>query len=299
MHNAFFYLAGLLFLAAAKAKHLVTGASSSATLLPRALEATDIQQCIDSDIRTVTDWLSSLKAYTDGYSLEGQIVLELRPKTDLGIGLYLLAKGCFQYNACDVYDYMKTAPDSFYRQLFGKLSLSEDQKKIDFLRQQLAAAKAGYPSRINRLVRDDSDLVAAFGNETVDLVFSQSALEHFEDISTTLAQLNSVCKPGAILISQVELTAPSTWMRENDPNNIYRYAKPLYNALRTRDTHNRMRPFQYQEALERHGWTKVSIYPVTKIDEDLGYAGVNEAFRDRKNQMDYLSIVICATNGDK
>ena len=299
MHNAFFYLAGLLVLAAAKAQHLLTRTPSSATLGPRTLNATDIQHCIESDIRTVTDWLSSLETYTNGYSLEGQNVLELRPKADLGIGLYLLAKGCFQYNTCDVYDCMRTAPNNFYRQLFGKLSLSEKQEKIDFLRQQLAAAKAGYPSRINRLVRDDSDLVSAFGNETVDLVFSQSALEHFEDISATMAQLHSVCKPGAILVSQVELTVPTQWMRKNDPNNIYRYAKPLYNALRTRDTHNRVRPFQYQATLERHGWTEISIYPVTQIDEDSGYAGVNEVFRDRKNQMNYLSIVICAKNGDK
>ena len=37
------------------------------------------------------------------------------------------------------------------------------------------------------MVRDDFDLVAAFGRSTIDMVFSQAAFEHFDDLEATIA----------------------------------------------------------------------------------------------------------------
>jgi len=290
LQHASLYAAGIIFLALAKVKSLIHGYSS-----PKPFSIAEIQRCIDYDIQVVDDWLCKLKTYADGEeNLQGKNVLELGPGSDIGIGLYLLAKGCFQYNACDVHNLMKTTPDSFYRQFFGRLSRTEPQKKIDFLRQQLAAFKAGYPSRLNSLVRDDFDLVAAFGPSTVDLVFSQAAFEHFDDVPTTISQLHTVCKPGAILVAQVDLKTHSRWIRQRDPNNIYRYPQALYRLLRFRGIPNRIRPFQYKAALEAAGWQDISIYPTSVLSEGEGYPGMDKRFSDKKNQMDYLSIMLCA-----
>lgn len=291
----YLYTAGLIFLALAKAKSLIHGYSS-----PKPFGIAEIQRCIDYDITVVDNWLCELKAYADGEEkLKGKNILELGPGSDIGIGLYLLAKGCFQYNACDVHNLMKKTPESFYRQFFGRLSSREPQEKIDFLKQQLAAFKAGYPSRLNSLVRNDFDLVSAFGPATVDLVFSQAAFEHFDNVPATVTQIHTVCKPGAILIAQVDLKTHSRWIRQKDPNNIYRYPQGLYNFFRFRGSPNRFRPFQYKMALEAAGWQDISIYPISVLNEGEGYAGMDKRFSDQKNQMDHLSIMLCAKKSER
>lgn len=295
LQHVYLYAVGLVFLALAKAKSLIHSYPS-----PKSFDIDKIQRCIDDDIKVVDDWLYRLKAYADGEeNLKGKNVLALGPSSDIGIGLYLLTKGCFQYNACDVNNRMRMMPESFYRQFFGRLSSSEPQEKIDFLKQQLAAFKAGYPSRLNSLVRDDFDLVAAFGPATVDLVLAQAAFEHFDDVPATMAQLHTVCKPGAILVAQADLTTHSGWICQRDPNNIYRYPQALYNLFRFRGSSNRVRPFQYQAALKTAGWQDISIYPMSVLGEGEGYTGLDKSFRDQQNQMDYLSIVLCARKSDR
>src|SRR5690606_23930769 len=99
-------------------------------------------------------------------------------------------------------------------------------------------------------------------------------------------------------IIEIDLKTHSRWIREKDPNNIYRYPDFIYNAFWFRGIPNRVRPFQYKEAFERHGWSNVSIFPVQKLDdEDRSYAGMHRSFSEKKNQMDYLSIMLCATKG--
>ncbi len=63
-----------------------------------------------------------------------------------------------------------------------------------------------------------------------------------------------------------------------------------------------MRPYQYVDVLEGCGWTNVELTPISRIEEKRSdrrsrYSGMNQQFLDKKNQMDYLSIVICAQKG--
>jgi SAM-dependent methyltransferase len=193
---------------------------------------------------------------------------------------------------------MKYTPDSFYKKLFKRLESIDSEVNIDFLKRQLKKAKAGNPSRLNYVVRDDFDLVSAFGEETIDLVFSQAAFEHFDDINATVAQLSSVCKPGATLISEIDLKTHSRWIRDRDPNNLYRYPTNVYSTFWFRGIPNRVRPFQYKEAFEHFGWTDISITPLSMLsDYNISYSGINKAFADDRNQMDYLSIMLCARKG--
>lgn len=193
---------------------------------------------------------------------------------------------------------MKSTPDSFYEQFFGKLESINSQADIEFLKRQLKETKTGNPSQINYVVSKDFDIVSTFGDSTVDLVFSQAAFEHFDDIDATIAQLSAVCIHGAILVAEIDLRTHSRWIRDKDQNNIYRYPCFVYNTFWFRGIPNRIRPFQYKEALERLGWTEVSITPLTKLnDHDSRYSSMNKNFTDNKNQMDYLTIMLCARKG--
>lgn len=291
LRNTFLYMIGLGFLALAKTKHRLQGYTT-----PKPFDLSETDRCIEYDIGVVEHWLSHLNTYTQGaFSLEGRNVLELGPGSDLGIGLYLLAKGCHQYNACDVNNLVQSAPDSFYEQLFRTMESAGKRTDTGFLREQLKQTKGGKPSRLNYVVRDDFDLVSAFGESKVDLVLSQAAFEHFDDIEATIARLSAVCKPGALLAVEIDLMTHSRWIREKDPNNIYRYQDSVYRAFHFRGIPNRVRPFQYKAAFESCGWTDISITPLQKLDDpSSSYSGMSRNFSDRKNQMDYLSIMLCA-----
>lgn len=294
--NSFFYTAGIGFLALAKAKNILKGYS---TPKPYGISAT--QQCIDYDIRVVEDWLTHLKRYSPGdNSLKGKSVLELGPGSDLGIGIYLLSKGCSQYNACDVHDIMKSTPENFYDEFFRKLEGMKSKADINSLKTQLKETKAGRPSKLNYVIRKDFDILSAFGASTIDLVFSQAAFEHFDDINATVSQLSAVCKPGAKLAVLIDLKTHSRWVRDKDPNNIYRFSKCVYDAFWFRGIPNRVRPFQYKEALERFGWTDISVTPLTKLDDPAkSHSGMHKTFAGDKNQMDWLSVMICASKPGK
>lgn len=294
VRDAAFYAVGIVFLGLAKAKNILRGYSS-----PKPFDISDSDRCIAYDLGVVEHWLSHLRKYAGGDDdLAGKTVLELGPGSDLGVGLCLLAKGCARYNACDVHDLMKATPDAFYERLFAKLGETGSRVDADFLRDQLREARAGRSSLLEYVVREDFDLVDAFGEGTVDLVFSQAAFEHFDDVETTVARLTAVCRPGAVLVAEIDLKTHSRWIRDKDPNNIYRYPEWLYGLFRFRGSPNRVRPFRYREAFERLGWTDVSITPRTTLpDGAAGRTGLARAFADERNRMDWLTVMLCARKG--
>ena len=291
MRNAFMYAAGLGFLTLAKAKHVLGGYSS-----PKPFPLSETERCIAYDLKVVDEWLAHLGAYTGKDPvLRNKNVLELGPGSDLGIGLYLLAKGAAGYNACDVNDLTLQAPESFYARLIERIGAMDLETNSDFLQSQIQGARAGSASRLRLVVRKDFDLVSAFGPDSIDLVFSQAAFEHFDDVVRTVEQLSIVCKPGATIVAEIDLKTHSRWIRDKDPNNIYRYSNGVYQAFRFRGIPNRVRPYQYRDIFERHGWVDVSVTPLEQIKgRDNSIVAVNEQFRDARNQLELLSVVICA-----
>ena len=278
----------------AKAKNILQGYST-----PKPFDISESEKCIEYDTQVVDHWLSHLEKYLNvADAVVGKDVLELGPGSDLGIGIYLLSKGCSRYNACDVNDLMKSTPDSFYVELLEKLKRINSQTVIDSLNEQLKLAQEKKPSQLNYVVRDDFNLVSAFGNDTIDLVFSQAAFEHFDDVHTTFSQLSAVCKKDAILVAEIDLKTHSRWVRDEDPNGIYRFSSWLYNIFWFRGIPNRVRPYQYKEALERCGWIEISLTPLKKLaDHKTGASGMSKKFTDEKNQMDYLEFILCARKG--
>ena len=154
--------------------------------------------------------------------------------------------------------------------------------------------KHGKTSLLSYCVCKDFNLVNAIKPSTIDLVFSQAAFEHFDKIEETIQQLNIVCKPGAILISEIDLKTHSRWIREKDPNNIYRYPKWLYNLCTFQGVPSRMRPYRYKIFFLKNGWKNVTITPLKQIKNRALCSGMNKEFHGKINQMDLLSVVLCA-----
>jgi len=290
MRDTFMYAAGLGFLTLAKAKNVLQGYTS-----PKTFDLSNTERAVQYDIKVVDEWLQYLKAYCGDDNVLHKNILELGPGSDLGVGVYLLSKGAATYNAMDVNELMKSAPEAFYSKLLERIAAMPGAIDSETLRAQLRAARAGEESSLKLVVRPDFDLTAAFAPGSIDLVFSQAAFEHFDDVAATIGQLSTVCRSGATIAAVIDLKTHSRWIRVKDPNNNYRYSDREYRSFWFRGAPNRVRPYQYRQLFERHGWADVSITPIEKIQDGRHRTNnVAKQFVDSRNQLDYLSVVLCA-----
>jgi len=292
-HNFIYYFTGLFFLFLSKLKNLMQGYRS-----PRPFGILDFKKAIEYDFRVVDGWLHFLKEYSGDDSLKGKTILELGPGADLGVGIITLMKGAEKYNAIDVNDLVKFVPDEFYRELFGYIDkINGIKPDIDFLRTQLELARGGKTGKLNYLCRSDFD-ISVFSGEQIDLVLSQAAFEHFDDIEKTIMQLSAVAKPGTMLIAEIDLKTHSRWIRDADPLNIYRYPDFIYNIFKFRSSPNRVRQFEYEKILKKFKWVNIKIFPIIVLDNKYLLAVrdfLSKRFRGGDSRMEELTVVLCAT----
>jgi hypothetical protein len=293
-HNFFYYGFGLAILVLNKIRHSIQGYKS-----PRTFPMSEIKKAIEYDVSVVNHWISVLEEYTRTKSdLTGKTVLELGPGADLGVGLILLARGAAKYNAIDVNNLVESVPTQFYDEMYRYLSAHEVEgpDKLDGLRAQLNLTQAGKNDRLNYVCRKDFD-VSVFANEAIDVVFSQAAFEHFDDIDTTFFRLSKATRSGTILVAEIDLNTHTRWIRDVDPLNIYRFSDFFYDLLRFPGSPNRHRPIEYKQTLEKHGWEDVEIWPLTRVDDNY-VSRVKRAlpskFQQDSSQIEYLSAMICA-----
>ncbi len=290
--NILYFPAGLCFLSLAKIKHMLKGYVS-----PKPFGLDDIPRCIQYDMQVVDHWLSRLADYTGQPDpLAGQTILELGPGSDMGCGLYLLARGAAAYNALDVNDLALKVPDVFYLRFVDEIGQRFGRGVADEIAGEWKNIQnQDETRRLRYVVRPDFDPVAAFGENTVDIVFSQAAFEHFDDVEATIARVSRTCRKGAWLVAEIDLKTHSRWICDKDPNNIYRYPTGLYRAFYFPGIPNRMRPYQYEDILKRHGWADIQIIPRRCLPEGVpAYDGMAKPFRDAKNRMEELVVVVCA-----
>lgn len=292
LKNIFFYVLGLAFLLLAKIKYYLFGYPTS-----NLSKTAEYEKCYEYDLRIVDQWLSHLKNYTENnFDIQNKNVLELGPGSDLGVGLYLLYKGVCRYNSVDIYNLVKNVPRDFYEMFLKRLQKTKGIRPIDYLEKELEKARSNLSSDINYVVNRDFNLVSAFEPNTIDIVFSQAAFEHFDNVEDTIKQLSHVCKSNAIIIAVIDLMTHSRWIREKDPNNIYRYNEFIYKLLSVRTTPNRARTYTYYELFNKYGWYDIKIIPLSFIDKRnmIPDRHLNKSFRNNKNEMNYLSIIILA-----
>jgi SAM-dependent methyltransferase len=269
-------------------------------LTPRTFPITDYRKAVEYDIRQVENCLFYLSRYLNrDFSVRNKNILELGPGADLGVGLYLLFKGASQYNALDANNLVESVPPDFYNYFLSRLQELAPSSKVtlDFLRSQLELTRQKNNDLLNYICRQDFSL-SVFKKRSFDLVMSLAVFEHLKNVEDTVSQLSEVIKSGGILIAVIDLRTHSRWIRDKDPLNIYRYSDSFYDLCKFRGSPNRLRPYQYEEILRENGWKNIWIKPVKVSDEKYlvrVHDSLDKIFRDEKNQMGYLSIVLCAT----
>ncbi|MBA7515422.1 hypothetical protein ES705_07462 [subsurface metagenome] len=295
VYNFFYYWVGLFILFLNKIRHLVFGYTN-----PRTFPVTDFKTAIEYDFKVVDHWIEILEKYTRVKSnFKDKSILELGPGADLGVGLIILSKGAKKYTAIDVNNLVEQTPTQFYEEFFEYMNHNNKHKEVNvsFLCSQLKLTILGKGDKLNYICRRDFD-ITSIKEEDVDLVFSQAAFEHFDDVGKAISQLSQIVKSGTILITEVDLKTHTRWIRDLDPLNIYRYSDFIYSAFKFSGSPNRLRPSEYQQFLEKNGWSKTEIIPLTKLNKKYLTKierSLYKRFREPDNNMDYLTIMICAT----
>jgi hypothetical protein len=252
---------------------------------------------ISYDLGVVDEWLKYAKSYAPHFVLKGKNVLELGPGSDLGTACVLLARGAKTYVAYDVHNVAANQPRKLYESLLEK----NGKESFDSLyTSNEIAGFATNPSSdgsgaISYIVRPGLDC-ERIEDSSVDAVFSQAALEHFQDIDVSLGLLSRKCKSGSIFVAEVDLKAHSRWVRDHDPLHIYTVNDFLYKALSHKASPNRVRPREYKGFLANNGWSNIQVFKLSVASDDY-ISSVRKRVLPRyiDNDIGSLSIMICAT----
>jgi SAM-dependent methyltransferase len=258
---------------------------------PTPFSATNEEQSAKHAKEIVSDWLIFLKDYAGESFWKEADVVELGPGPNLATGALLLAEGARSYRAVDVFPLVAEASPDFYARV---LSASEPAR-----RQEI----------INAIVNHDDSLIAysvvpefkvddAVGSRKFDLLVSCAAFEHFDDILDTIARTTRVAKPNAVFCAAIDFQTHSRWIRDKDPNNIYRYSDWLYDLLKFPSKPNRKRPDDFVRALRAAGWENVQFKPQDRTTTSYQQATknwLNRKFRSPDSAMDVLNGTMLAT----
>jgi len=281
--SAFFFATGLGVLALNKARYFVRGYTR-----PRSFEATDIPRCLNYDAEVVAHWEKHLRAYTGREDVfAGRRILELGPGADIGVGAFLVDHGAEGYWAIDKHDLMRQMPSEFVPALRARLHTQRAR----------VALEEFFDGRgdLHYIVDDQFD-VTRLADAGIDMIVSQAAMEHFDCVADTFAQLSELATPGTVLCAEVDLQTHSRWIRERDPNNIYRFPEWLYRTMRYAGIPNRVRPEEYRDHLAAGGWTNIEVVPLraaVPTENPATLVGLSKRFR--ASDMRTLTCLLLAT----
>lgn len=260
--NLFYYCLGGIFIFLNKIRYSIEGYKT-----PRPFSIKESNKCIDYDFGVVDGWLNELNNLTDStFSIKGKSVLELGPGADLGVGLILLAKGVRKYSAIDVNPLIYKVPKGFYDSLFTEITKRIPLANINDLKYQLQLFYEGKSDRLN-YIYDKNFSFSRLQSEMFDVVFSQAAVEHFDNIENTLRNVSEIVSDGGWLLLGIDFQTHTRWIRERDPLNIYRYSDKIYKFFFFQGIPNRLRPDYYIRYLEKFGWKDIKFVPKKRLSQ--------------------------------
>lgn len=278
----FHHLAGIALMAMAWGKHRLSGYTT-----PSRVDAADPAASANY-VRSVVD---DLLRFVPDTALRDRDVLELCPGASLGTGALFLALGAKSYHAIDKFNLVADAPGLGDHVLSG---LDKRYAPDDIAR----AGRLVAGDELTYRADFDFDIVSLAGARRFDMMVSYVALEHFEALDHAVAQMTELARPGCLAAHMIDFRTHTRWIREVDPNNIYRYSEPLYRLFGFPGQHNRLRPADYIRAFETAGWKDVRIVPAETVPEAMrahAITGLARKFSGPESRMDMLAGVLLAT----
>jgi len=261
IRNRIYYFIGAGLIVLNCIRHRILGYRN-----PRPSSFSEVEKSIDYDFKIVNRWKGYLSTYLkEENPFKDKVVLELGVGPDLGTGLILLAEGAKKYIALDVNNLAGSVPVKFYGKLFERLN-HKTGPDIERLKEQLKRFQRGEDSQISYIV--DKNFRIAKIKEDVDLVITQVAFEHFDDVGRTIKEIGDIIKKGGVLYSHVDMKTHSRWIQDRDPLNIYRYDELFWEAFKFRGSPNRVRIPQYKKYLELNNWTETVVEPRTVLEKE-------------------------------
>ena len=259
--NRQYHFIGAAFIVMNYFRHMLSGYKT-----PRTFSSSQVEKAVDYDLKIVNRWADYLRNYSgDANPLQDKVVLELGVGPDLGAGLILLAMGVKKYLALDVNNLAELAPKEFYKSLFERMRKDYDFN-VDLAKEELEKYQRGEDSKLCYMI--DKDFKISEIQEGVDIVISQVAFEHFDDVGKTIKEISDKIKKGGILFSHVDMNTHTRWIKDRDPLNIYRYNDLFWNMFKFRGSPNRVRIPQYKKFLEENNWTNILIEPRTILEKE-------------------------------
>jgi ubiquinone/menaquinone biosynthesis C-methylase UbiE len=255
----FFWWLGIGILFANKVRYRITGYHR-----PREFSVAQTRKAVQYDHEVVERWERVL--IEKGFGTQpfaGKRILELGPGADLGVGLILVAKGAESYTAYDKNPLADRAPKELHNAVITSIIDAGARKRAE---EALLAYVTKQPTTLT-FKQDHSFSFNWLPAESVDLVVSNAAFEHFDHVPEILTQVARVLAPGGALVAQVDLQTHTRVLRDRDPLNIYRYPRLLYRLAKFSGIPNRVRPSVYEKTLSDLGFTLIDIIPEIVMDE--------------------------------
>ena len=225
----------------------------------------------DGQIAYLLDIFAALRRFMPpDFDLRGQDVLELSPGASRGNGVLFLALGARSYHAIDVFDLAAGEDPGFYARLLDSFPQG---RAVDRERALTLACRPG-SREFGYAVGRDFDIPRLAERRRFDLIVSCAAFEHYDSPASAIAAMTRVARPGCAAVHIIDLQTHSRWIREQDPNNIYRYPERLYRLFAFPGQPNRQRPAGYVRDFEAEGWDDVRFVPSRTIGPALREASL-------------------------
>lgn len=286
LRDIFYWTLGLGILLLNKVRYAVRGYRT-----PRPFSVKDVASVLEYDTEVVRRWEDALRHAGATRPFAGQRILELGPGADLGVAVLLLAQQATSYAAVDANALATQAPRALYDAFLARFPKAHAAN----IARELDAFFAQHPSAVT-FVHDPRFTLRAIPDASADILVSNAAFEHFDNVPSILEAATRIVAPGGWLCIHVDLQTHTRILRDRDPLNIYRYPSAVYHRMRFAGIPNRVRPAVYTTTLARLGWRDITLTPVDTINAaDLPRLsrGVADEFR-RDHYLGVLSFVLTA-----